>query len=215
MKVVIESFPYFLRGFAGTIYISLLTFGISTTISGLIVIIAEILDNRKIETLITVIVNLIRGLPLLVILFMTYFWLPFMGLHINRLLAAILGLSIFFTASISEVFRGGVQSIEQEQAEAAAALAMTRWQILTHIIFPQAARRLVAPLLGEFVRIVKGSTLLSLLTIPELMLAGRETVEATFMGTQIYLTIGFMYFGFIYSISLIAKKLEAKFYYHY
>ena len=215
MTVVIESLPYFLRGFAGTIYISLLTFGISTAVSGIIVVIAEILDNRKIETFITVVVNLIRGLPLLVILFMTYFWLPFMGLHINRFLAAILGLSVFFAASIYEVLRGGVQSIELEQAEAAAALAMTRWQVLTHIIFPQAARRLVAPLLGEFVRIVKGSTLLSLLTIPELMLAGRETVEATFMGTQIYLTIGFMYFGFIYSISLIAKKLEAKFYYHY
>jgi len=215
MEVVIENFPYFLRGFATTIYISLLTFGIATTISGLIVITAEILDNRKIETLITVTVNLIRGLPLLIILFMTYFWLPLMGLHINRFLAAILGLSIFFTASISEVFRGGVQSIEQGQAEAAMALAMTRWQILTYIILPQAARRLIAPLLGEFVRIVKGSTLLSLLTIPELMLAGRETVEATFMGTQIYLTIGFMYFGFVYPISLIAKKLEAKFYYHY
>jgi len=215
MKVVIESFPYFLEGFAGTIYISLLTFGISVTISGLIIITAEILDNRKVETLITVIVNLIRGLPLLIILFMTYFWLPFMGLHIDRLLAAMLGLTIFFTASISEVFRGGIQSIEQEQAEAAMALAMTRWQILIHIIFPQAARRLVAPLLGEFVRIVKGSTLLSLLTISELMLAGREAVEATFMGTQIYLTIGLMYFGFIYSISLIAKKLETKFYYHY
>jgi len=210
MKVIISYLPYFIRSFANTIYISLLTFGISTTISGLIVIIAEILDNRKIETLITVIVNLIRGLPLLVILFMTYFWLPFMGLHINRLLAAILGLSIFFTASIYEVFRGGVQSIGQEQTEAAAALAMTRWQILIHIIFPQAARRLVAPLLGEFVRIVKGSTLLSLLAIPELMLAGREAVEATFMGTQIYLIIGFMYFGFIYLLSLIAKKLEAK-----
>ena len=215
MKVVIENLPYFLRGLAGTIQISLLTFGISTALSGLTVLIVQILDNRKIETLITVIVNLIRGLPLLVILFMTYFWLPFMGLHINRLLAATLGLSVFFAASIYEVLRGGIQSVELEQAEAATALAMTRWQILTHIIFPQAARRLVGPLLGEFVRIVKGSTLLSLLTIPELMLAGREAVEATFMGTQIYLTIGFMYFGFIYSISLIAKKLEAKFYYHY
>jgi len=215
MKVVIENLPYLFRGLAGTIQVSLLTFGISIALSGLTVLIVQILDNRKIERLITLVVNLIRGLPLLVILFMTYFWLPFMGLHINRLLAATLGLSVFFAASIYEVLRGGIQSVELEQAEAAAALALTRGQILTHIIFPQAARRLVGPLLGEFVRIVKGSTLLSLLTIPELMLVGRETVEATFMGTQIYLTIGFMYFGFIYSISLIAKKLETKFYYHY
>jgi len=139
-------------------------------------------------------VEVIRGTPLLMQLLIIYYALPSFGINLGAITAAIVGLSINSAAYTGEIFRGGIQSIEKGQMEAARSLGMSYFQAMRYVILPQAFRRILPPLTNEFVSMLKESSLASTLAVTELLRAGREIVAwkanvfSPFLGvTLIYL----------------------------
>ena len=120
------------------------------------------------QQLLAFIVEIIRNLPLLLIIFFTYFALPEAGLKLEITTAAIVALTIFEAAMISEIVRSGLLSIEKGQIEAARASGLSYIQALRHIILPQALRRMVPPLVSQFISLLKDTSLAVVISLPEL-----------------------------------------------
>ncbi|MDJ0660852.1 MAG: ABC transporter permease subunit [Crocosphaera sp.] len=154
-------------------------------------------------------VDFFRGTPLLVQIFMVYFGLPalFQGLGINvnleRLPAAVMALSLNASAYLAEIIRGGIQSIEKGQWEAARCLGMTSLQTMVFVIFPQAFRRMLPPLGNEFITILKDTSLVAVIGFEELFRQGQLIVATTYRAFEIYAAVALIYLG----LTLISSKL--------
>lgn len=158
-------------------------------------------------------VDTIRGIPVLVLIFAIYFGLPALGLRLSAFQAGVTALSIFASAHIAEIVRGGIDSIPRAQMDAAMAVGLTFWQRLRLVILPQAVRRMLPPWVNTTVEIVKGSALLSLLGIVDLLLAMQNVVGYTFIVLPFYTLAAFLYFAVNFTVSRVAGVLERRFAY--
>ncbi|PDY48537.1 amino acid ABC transporter permease [Bacillus pseudomycoides] len=161
--------------------------------------------------LLAFIVEIIRNLPLLLIIFFTYFALPEAGLKLEITTAAIVALTIFEAAMISEIVRSGLLSIEKGQIEAARASGLSYIQTLWHIILPQALRRMVPPLVSQFISLLKDTSLAVVISLPELM-HNAQIINGQNVNYMIptLLLVACMYFVVNYSLSLVSRKLESR-----
>uniref|UniRef100_A0A7C3RJR5 Putative glutamine transport system permease protein GlnP n=1 Tax=Dictyoglomus thermophilum TaxID=14 RepID=A0A7C3RJR5_DICTH len=193
INIFIESIPYLLRGALVTLRLSIISVGIGVVL-GLFIGLARISKKYIFRIPATLYVEVIRGTPLLMQLLIIYYALPSFGINLGAITAAIVGLSINSAAYTGEIFRGGIQSIEKGQMEAARSLGMSYFQAMRYVILPQAFKRILPPLTNEFVSMLKESSLASTLAVTELLRAGREIVAwkanvfSPFLGvTLIYL----------------------------
>lgn len=201
---------FLLEGFVVTLEVAFL----SIFFSFLIGIIIGVLRYSRIPFLSPVLavgVETIRNLPLLLIIFFTYFALPEVGLKLDKFYAAILALVIFESAMLSEIVRSGLNSIEKGQIEAARSSGLTYTQTLWHIVLPQALRRMVPPIVGQFISLLKDTSLAVVIALPELMnhaqIINGQNVNYVI---PIFLLVAVMYFIVNYSLSLISRRLEHK-----
>jgi polar amino acid transport system permease protein len=147
-------------------------------------------------------IELIRGTPMLLQLYIIGFGLPLFvkrylpGFVMDPTLAALLGIMLNSAAYQAEYMRGAFNSIESGQIEAALSLGMTRWQIIRHITFPQAFRIMIPSWTNEMVYLLKYSSLAMLLAVPELMYMASVTASETFLYAQIYLLVALIYLVF-------------------
>ncbi|CAI8838496.1 amino acid ABC transporter permease [Bacillus pseudomycoides] len=164
-----------------------------------------------VSQLLAFIVEIIRNLPLLLIIFFTYFALPEAGLKLEITTAAIVALTIFEAAMISEIVRSGLLSIEKGQIEAARASGLSYIQTLWHIILPQALRRMVPPLVSQFISLLKDTSLAVVISLPELM-HNAQIINGQNVNYMIptLLLVACMYFVVNYSLSLVSRKLESR-----
>ena len=181
-------------------------------------------------------VELIRNLPPLVIIFIFYFFvgnqvLPALGVEefirnagqdtqrllsvlfappslFTAFLSALITLSIFEGAYITEIVRAGIQSIEKGQWEAADALGFSRWEQLRHVILPQAVQRILPPLAGQFISTIKDSAIVSVISIQELTFQAMELMSTTYFTFEIWITITVMYLLMTLTCSLAVDRLE-------
>ena len=159
-------------------------------------------------------IEIIRGLPLIGILFLAQVMLPLFlpaDLRLDRLLRSIVGLILFSAAYMAENVRGGLQSIPRGQIEAGKALGLNTPLLLTLVILPQALRAVIPAIVGQFIGLFKDTSLLSLVGLVELTGMARSILaQPQFLGryAEVYLFIGLIYWLFCYSMSLAAKKLE-------
>jgi polar amino acid transport system permease protein len=157
----------------------------------------------------TLYVEALRNVPLMLVLYLLYFgagaFLP-----ISPFAAAVIGLSVFEGAYIAEIVRAGVESVDRGQMEAARSLGMTWGQSMLHVILPQATRRSLPPLTGQFTALVKDSSLASLVSYEELMLVGRQINSRIFSPFEVFLTIGAIYFAICLLLSLLARWQESR-----
>ncbi|MCS7201596.1 MAG: amino acid ABC transporter permease [Dictyoglomus sp.] len=174
-ELFIESIPYLLKGAAMTLRLTLISVSIGI-ILGLIISLGRISKNPLFRYPASIYVEVIRGTPLLMQLLIIYYALPSIGLNLPAITAAITGLSLNSAAYVGEIFRGGIQSIEKGQMEAARSLGMTYFQAMRYVILPQAFRRILPPLTNEFASMLKESSLASTLAVTELLRSGRELV---------------------------------------
>ena len=153
-------------------------------------------------------IEVIRGTPLLIQLFLIYYGLPEIGIRFQAFEAAILGLGLNYAASEAENYRAGIQSIPSGQMEAALALGMTRGQAVRHIILPQALRLVIPPVTNDFIAMFKDSSIVSVITMVELT----KVYGMLAMSTYDYIGLGLMtagiYFALSYPASLFAHWLE-------
>lgn len=157
------------------------------------------------------IVEIIRNLPLLLIIFFTYFALPEIGIDMEITSAAIVALTVFESAMISEIIRSGLKSVEKGQIEAARSSGLNYYQTLRFIVLPQALRRMVPPLVSQFISLLKDTSLAVVIALPDLL----HNAQIIYGQKQSYvvpmfLIIAMMYFIVNYALSIIARRLEVK-----
>ncbi|AGB04870.1 amine acid ABC transporter, permease protein, 3-TM region, His/Glu/Gln/Arg/opine family [Aciduliprofundum sp. MAR08-339] len=163
-------------------------------------------------------IELIRGTPMLLQLYLIGFGLPlllrqyFPNFVMNVFWAASLGMMINSGAYQAEYIRGAFKSIDVGQAEAGIVLGMSKWQIITRIIFPQAFRIMLPSWTNEIIYLLKYSSLAMLLAVPEMMYQAKLVAAATFMYAQVYLVIAVLYLGFSIIITQIMRTVEKKIY---
>nr|WP_211215662.1 amino acid ABC transporter permease [Geopsychrobacter electrodiphilus] len=159
---------------------------------GLITGLCRISKNPTLRGLASLYIELIRGTPLLVQIFIFYFFLGTV-LDIGRVVSGISALAIFAGAYVAEIIRAGIQSISKGQSEAARSLGMTSFQTMVYIVLPQAFKRVLPPLAGQFISLIKDSSLVSVIAITDLTKSGREVITSTFATFEIWFTVALLY----------------------
>ncbi len=154
-------------------------------------------------------VELLRNIPLMLVLYLIYFGMGAF-LPVSPFWASVIGLSVFEGAYVAEIVRAGIQSVDRGQMEAARSLGMSWFQSMRHVIVPQAVRRSLPPLTGQFVSLVKDSSLASLVSYEELMLVGRQINSRIFSPFEVFLAIGAIYFAICLVLSLLSRWMEAR-----
>lgn len=200
-----------LKGAGLTIYLCLVSTSLGLFL-GFLVGLGSTSKNKIIKGICKTYVNIIRGIPLLVILFMIYFGIPilFKGTNISQGVASIGGLTIYAGAYIGEIVRGNIQSIPKGQFEAATALGMNYFQKHVYIILPQAFRLMIPSLVGFLIALVKDSSLVSVIGYIDLTKAGKIVGNITMNPLTTFLIVALFYFIICFGISKLAKYLETK-----
>jgi polar amino acid transport system substrate-binding protein len=201
--------PLLLRGAVVTVEISVLAMALAVVI-GLVIVLARLYGVAPLRWASRAYVEVVRGTPLLIQLFLIYYGLPQIGIKLNAFFAAILGLGLNYAASESENYRAGIQSIPRGQTEASLALGMTRWQCLRRIILPQALPLVIPPVTNDFIAMFKDSSIVSVITMVELT----KVYGMLAMSTYDYIGLGLMtaaiYFALSYPASIFANHLEKR-----
>jgi len=159
---------------------------------GMIAGLMKISKNYTVSTLAAIYVEVIRGTPLLVQIFIAYFFFGTV-FNLDRNVAGIGALALFAGAYVAEIIRAGIQSIPKGQMEAARSLGMSMPQAMFDIILPQAFKRILPPLSGQFISLIKDSSLVSVIAITDLTKSGREIITSTFATFEIWLVVAAMY----------------------
>ncbi|MDT8396833.1 MAG: amino acid ABC transporter permease [bacterium] len=198
-----------LTGLLLTLEISLISIFLGIII-GLVTGLARISSNPAPKWLAIGYIELIRGTPLLVQIYIFYF---FVGqvFSLSSFMAGVLALSFFAGAYIAEIIRAGIQSIHRGQMEAARSLGMNYYLAMRYIVLPQAFKRILPPLAGQFISLIKDSSLVGVIALVELTRAGREIGTSTFNYFEVFFTVAALYLILTFSLSMIVQYLERRF----
>ncbi|MER9473652.1 amino acid ABC transporter permease [Mesorhizobium sp. M0520] len=192
-----------------TIYITAFSFVVAFVVG----LILEFLRTRRTAVFrhaASVYVLVLRGVPILVVLYLLYFALPGYGIVISAVAAGVIGLGAVHGAFLAEVFRAGLMSVSSGQREAALAVGLTPFQTFVLILFPQAIRIVLPPLLISLISLLKDSAICALIAVPELTLAARAIMAETFLPMHVFVLVGLFYFGIAFPASLFVRALEKK-----
>ncbi|NKF23990.1 amino acid ABC transporter permease [Solimonas marina] len=176
---------------------------------GLVAGLGRIARNPAVYGLATTYVELIRGTPLLVQIFIFYFFVGTV-LKLSAFTAGAAALAVFTGAYVAEIIRAGIESIPRGQMEAARSLGMSVPQAMRHVVLPQAFKKTLPPLAGQFINLIKDSSLVSVMALTDLTKAGREVVASTFSPFEVWFTVALMYLVLTGTLSLFVRRLEKR-----
>ncbi len=197
-----------MRGLWTTIWLSAIA-SVFALILGLIAGLAKVSKNYTIRGLAMVYVECIRGTPLLVQIFIAYFFLGTV-FDLSRNVCGIGALALFAGAYVAEIVRAGIQAIPPGQTEAARSLGMTMPQTMMDIILPQAFKKILPPLSGQFISLIKDSSLVSVIAITDLTKSGREIITSTFATFEVWLVVAAMYLLVTSLLSQVVFYMERR-----
>lgn len=197
-----------LWGLWTTLWISVAA-GVFGLLLGLLTGLCRLSANPTLRHLSTLYVELVRGTPLLVQIFIFYFFIGTV-LNLSREFAGVAALALFTGAYVGEIVRAGVQSIVRGQDEAARSLGLSAAQSMRHVILPQAFKRVLPPLAGQFISLVKDTSLVSVIAITELTKSGREAITTSFSTFEIWFCVAALYLVINLPLSQIANRLERR-----
>jgi polar amino acid transport system permease protein len=183
--------------------------GLMGLVLGVVTGLCRVSKNPTLRGLSITYIELIRGTPLLVQIFIFYFFIGTV-LNLDRLVAGVGALSIFAGAYVAEIVRAGIQSVPRGQTEAARSLGMTAFQTMRHIVLPQAFKRTLPPLAGQFISLVKDSSLVSVIAITDLTKSGREVITSTFATFEIWFTVAALYLVLTAGLSQVILWMERR-----
>jgi len=204
-----EIFIYLLPAIPAALEITVLSF-LLALFFGIVVGTVRVANVRLLSALARVYVDVVRGIPLLVLIFFTYFGLG-KYLNLDRLTAAVLSLGICYGAYVAEIFRAGILAIPRGQFDAALSLGMSRRDAFRHVIIPQALRMVIPPIANEFIACLKDSSLVSIIGMREITRAGREYFSAHFVDFQVWLVVAVLYLIMTVTLSKLVSVIENKF----
>jgi polar amino acid transport system permease protein len=209
MDVALYSLPFLLKGTVVTLWVSAIVASCSLLL-GVLLGTLVCYGPTPVRWTITFYCDLIRGIPVPPFIMMMYYGVPLLlGFPINNYVDAILALTAFTTAQVTEIARGAIQSIHFGQIEAGKAIGL--WPRVLFVVFPQAIRRFLPPWVNNLTDVVKGSALISLVGIVELMLQIKQVTGRVYVPMPIYIAGTIIYFLINYSLSSASRKLEGRF----
>ncbi|WP_391207574.1 amino acid ABC transporter permease [Psychrobacillus sp. L4] len=207
-SVIPRNMDVFIYGALKTLEISALAILIAIPI-GIIFGLGRISKNKIFRLISSAYVEIIRGVPLLVLLLWIYFVLG-QYFSLGSFWGAIVGLAIFAGAFIAEIVRTGIQAVPRGQMEAARSLGMSHTKAMTHIILPQAFRRVLPPLASQFIMLIKDSSLVSVIAATDLTLNAKNLVATSFRSIEVWTFVALIYFIMTFSLSLIIRYFEKR-----
>src|SRR5215470_1811630 len=194
MDVALYSLPFLLKGTVMTLAVSALVASVSLAL-GVFLGTLVCYGPAPLRWAITLYCDIIRGIPVPILIFTVYYGLPLLlGFPINNFVDAIFALTVFTAAQVTEIARGAIQSIHFGQIEAGKAIGLGFWQRVVFVVFPQAIRRFLPPWVNNVTDVVKGSALISLVGIVELMLQIKQVTGRVYVPMPIYIAGTIIYF---------------------
>jgi polar amino acid transport system permease protein len=212
INAILYAIPFLGAGLLMTLLVSLLTVILSLVAGGLLGI-GLVYGPAPLRWVIRAFSDIIRGIPILVLIFFVYYGLPVAGLNLQPFNAAILALTLFKTAQVIENIRGAVGSIPRGQMDAGRSIGLTFPQRLLYVIAPQAVRRFLPPWINGVTDAVKGSALVSLLGVTDLMHSIQQVIGRTYEALPLYVLGALFYFAINYTLSTLSRRLELRYSY--
>jgi len=187
-------------------------------IIGLIVGIMSVVKNKACRVFAAIFVNLIRGVPMIVLAYLIYFGVPYLwntilgfgGMTLTALRAGSICLALNCGAYMAEIIRAGIQSVDVGQMEAARSLGLPYWRSMYRVVLPQAIRTMIPSIINQFIITLKDTSILSVIGFPELVNTAKNVVASTFMSFQTWAIVGLMYLIIILLLQWAAKVLERR-----
>ena len=211
INILKEIFPVLLKASGKTIQLTVISVVLGSLI-GIIVALLKLSNNKVIYTLASFYTWIIRGTPMLLQLFFFYYGLPFVGIELEPMTAAIIGLSLNSGAYMAEIIRGGILAVDKGQFEACKALGFTYGKTMTRAVLPQTIRILIPPVGNEFITMLKDTSLVSAIAMEELMRAAQQIYSANFRPMEPFFIAACIYLAlttvFTTLFSVWEKKLS-------
>src|SRR5438874_7340767 len=204
-----EFFPILMSGVVLTIVVTIGSLLLSTVL-GLVWAMMRVSGIRAMSMLSASLINVIRGIPIIVLLFYLYFVMPDLGVTLSALQAAILGLGIAYSAYQAENFRAGIEAIDKGQIEAAQTIGMGWWLTMRRVVLPQAVRIVLPPYGNIMVMMLKDSSQASTITVAELALQGKLIASSTFKNTSVFTLVALMYLTMSIPLILLVRHFEKR-----
>ena len=205
-----DSFPSLLSGLGVTIEIAVISL-ILAVILGIILGIFSISTSKILKGIATVYIYIVRGTPLMIQALFLFFGVgQAFGIRFDPMVAAIITLTINASAYMAEIFRGGIQAIDNGQMEAARSLGLSYSKTMRKVILPQAVKIMIPSILNQFIVTLKDTSILSVISIRELTATGQIIIARNFKALQMYAIVACMYFILITVLTLVSSYIERK-----
>ncbi len=205
-EVLLRTLPLLLTGLWMTLRLAACAIALGIPL-GLGVALLRLYAPRTLQLLAVGYVDLFRALPMLVLLILIYYALPFMGVRLSSFASAVVALSVVLAAFSAEVFRAGIQAVPPGQVEAARALGLHFGGVMRHVVLPQAVRVVVPPLTSNCVGIVKETSLASVVALPELLKQGNDAQALTANPTPL-IGVALIYLLVLWPLVRLVGRLE-------
>jgi len=192
--VALDALPTIFKGLLLTLFICLICGVLSLTL-GMLVALGRQSKSRILRLSLGAYVQVFRSTPLILQLIYIYFALPFAGIHVPPLPAGILGLTLHYTAYLCEVYRGAIEAVPKGQRDAARAIGMRNRVVMARVIMPQAVRTIIPALCNYMVQLLKDTSLLSVVTVQEMMFRGQIFAAETYDYFTVYSIVFLIYFA--------------------
>lgn len=200
---------FLLEGAIWTIALSACAF-LGGALMGLLIALCRVSQLAPVRGVAWAYIQLIQGVPLLVIMFAGYFGLPALGIQVSPLMAATLSMTVWVGAYFGEFWRGAIQAVPNAQWEAAECLALSSTQRMFKVIIPQAVRNAIPGTVGFMVQIVKNTSLASAVSFVDLTRAGQLINNSTFQPFLTFTIVALIYFALCYPLSVLSQRLEKR-----
>lgn len=206
--VLLRAVPILLRGLSNTILLGLVSI-VCGTLAGLLVCLVRLYAPRPLRLLAIFYIDIFRALPILVLLIMIYYALPFVGIRLSSFLSATLALSMVLAAFTAEVCRAGIESIPRGQFEASSALGLPFWLAMRKVILPQAIRVIIPPLTSNCVSVFKDTALASVVAMPDLLKQATDA-QAQMANPTPLIGAAILYLAFLWPLVRLIGHLETR-----
>jgi polar amino acid transport system permease protein len=202
--------PMLLQGALTTIYITATALVIATVL-GLFWALLRVSGIAPLAHASRVLTNIIRGIPIIVVLFYMYFVIPEIGISLSAFQAGSLGLGIAYSSYMAEVFRAGIDAVDVGQFEAAQSIGMSRAKLMRRVVLPQALRMALPPYGNNVVMMLKDSSQTAVITVVELSMQSKLIAAATFKSSTVFTLVALMYLAMslpmMYAIGRLEKRM--------
>ncbi len=209
MDALLPSLPLLAKGVVTTLYLSVASTALATLL-GIVFATIQLFAWRPLKWIVEAYLYIVRGVPLLVLLFAMYYALPYAGFQVEPVVGGIVVIGAYFGAFMTEVFRGAVLAVPKGQWEAGRAIGMRTPRILLDVVLVQALKVAGAPYINTMIMVVKGTSLVAVIGLADVTFVGRQIVERTLAPFEVFGAVALVYFVICYALSRVGRHVEKK-----